>query len=81
MTDAYDSANIVCMRTTLDIDEVLLADALRATGAATKTAVIELGLRALIERGARQRLSRLFGAVRGAKAPPRRKQPRLKRRA
>ncbi len=69
------------MRTTLDIDENLLADALRATGAATKTAVIELGLRALIERAARERLAAMFGAVRNAKAPPRRKQARVQRRA
>ena len=45
------------MRTTLDLDETLLDAAARATGAPTKTALIELGLRALIAPAARRRLA------------------------
>jgi Arc/MetJ family transcription regulator len=72
LTVADDQCIIICMRTTLDIDEDLLKTALRLTGAATKTEVIELGLRALVEQAARRRLAALAGSVPGAKAPPRR---------
>jgi Arc/MetJ family transcription regulator len=49
------------MRTTLDLDEDLIKRALAETGARTKTEVIEMGLRALLEREARRRLKALFG--------------------
>lgn len=51
------------MRTTLDLDEALLAQALELTGAKTKTEVIEMGLRALLEKEARKRLEALFSEV------------------
>jgi Arc/MetJ family transcription regulator len=50
------------MRTTLDLDGELLHKALEETGAKTKTEVIELGLRALLEREARRRLKALYGS-------------------
>jgi Arc/MetJ family transcription regulator len=49
------------MRTTLDLDDDLVRRALDETGARTKTEVIEMGLRALLEREARRRLKALFG--------------------
>jgi Arc/MetJ family transcription regulator len=49
------------MRTTLDLNEELVARALRETGARSKTEVIERGLRALLEREARKRLKALYG--------------------
>ena len=49
------------MRTTLDLDDDLVREALRETGARSKTDVIEMGLRALLERAARQRLKALYG--------------------
>jgi Arc/MetJ family transcription regulator len=49
------------MRTTLDLDDALLRQALEETGARTKTEVIELGLKALLEREARRRLKALQG--------------------
>jgi Arc/MetJ family transcription regulator len=61
------------MRTTLDLDETLLDEAARATGAPTKTALIEMGLRALIEQAARRRLAGRRGTIPRAKAPPRRR--------
>lgn len=61
------------MRTTLDLDETLLKDALRQTGARTKTEVIEMGLRALLEKEARKRLKGLFGRVKDLEAAPRRR--------
>jgi Arc/MetJ family transcription regulator len=73
---AYIYRTIVCMRTTLDLDEVLLRKAMTATKTPTKTAVIELGLRELLARAARERLAALFGSDRSAKAPPRRRSER-----
>ena len=49
------------MRTTLDLDEALIVQALHETGVKSKTELIEMGLRALIERQARKRLKALFG--------------------
>jgi Arc/MetJ family transcription regulator len=62
------------MRTTVDIDDELLAEALRATGARTKTAVIEAGLRALVERDRLLRaLDEAGGSYPEAAAAPRRR--------
>ncbi len=47
------------MRTTLNIDDDLLAEARKFTGEKEKTALVHLGLRALIEREAGKRLARL----------------------
>jgi Arc/MetJ family transcription regulator len=49
------------MRTTLDIDADLVRRALLETGARSKTELIEMGLRALLDRGARKRLKALCG--------------------
>jgi Arc/MetJ family transcription regulator len=64
------------MRTTLDLDERLLEEAQRATGVTGKTAVIEQGLRALVEQAARRRLAALGGAIPEARAPRRRRTSR-----
>jgi Arc/MetJ family transcription regulator len=61
MRDADLSCIMICMRTTLDLDQELLEQALKETGARTKTEVLEMGLRALLEREARKRLKGLFG--------------------
>ncbi len=53
---------MICMRTTLDLDAELVQRALDETGARTKKELIEMGLRALLERAARQRLQALFGS-------------------
>ena len=49
------------MRTTLDLDAELVEQAMKQTGARTKTAVIERGLKALLDREARKRLKALYG--------------------
>jgi len=64
------------MRTTLNIDDRLLDEARRVTGVREKTAVIELGLRRLVEEAARARLAALGGRVPGARVPPRRRPSR-----
>lgn len=47
------------MRTTVNIDDQLLAEAQRITGMAEKAALVREGLRALIERESARRLARL----------------------
>ena len=49
------------MRTTLDLDADLVQKALAETGARTKTEVLEMGLRALLERAARKRIKAMYG--------------------
>lgn len=50
------------MRTTLNIDDQLLAEAQRITGFAEKSTLVREGLRALIERESARRLARLGGS-------------------
>jgi len=50
------------MRTTVTLDEGLLADAERLTGLRQRTALILEGLKALIERESARRLARLGGS-------------------
>ncbi len=49
------------MRTTVNLDTDLLAEALRLTGMTERTALLNAGLRALIERESARRLVRLGG--------------------
>jgi Arc/MetJ family transcription regulator len=64
------------MRTTLNLDDELLAEALRLTGLDEKTAVIHEGLRALIAREKARRLARLGGSEPQLSQVPRRRIPR-----
>ena len=50
------------MRTTLIIDDAMLADAMRLTGLTEKTAVVHAGLQALIRRESARRLIALGGS-------------------
>lgn len=61
------------MRTTLEIDPALLAAAMDASGAPSKTAAVRLGLQSLVDRAARLRLAALKGKIPDASAPPRRR--------
>ena len=61
------------MRTTLNLDDALLEEALELTGLDEKTAVIHEGLRALIARERSRRLARLGGTEPQLKAAPRRR--------
>lgn len=49
------------MRTNIDIDDVLMADAMKATGAKTKREAVEKGLRQLIRLKRQQGLLALEG--------------------
>jgi Arc/MetJ family transcription regulator len=64
------------MRTTLALDDDLLAQAQRLTGTTEKTALVRQALRALIERESARRLARLGGSEPGLHEIPRRPSPR-----
>lgn len=51
------------MRTNIDIDDDLLADAMRAAGTTTKKATVEAGLRELIRRRRIRAVRELRGKV------------------
>ena len=61
------------MRTTLALDDNLLAQAQAYTGVTEKSALIREALKALIEREAARRLARLGGSEPNLRAPRRRK--------
>jgi Arc/MetJ family transcription regulator len=61
------------MRTTLIIDDELLAKAQQLTGLREKTAVLHAGLQALIARENARRLAALGGTERSLKPIPRRR--------
>jgi Arc/MetJ family transcription regulator len=61
------------MRTTIALDDDLLAEAEALTGVEEKTALVREALKALIERESARRLARLGGSDPKAKAPPRRR--------
>lgn len=63
------------MRTTLEIDRELLDEAIRVTGAPSKTAAVRLGLEALVDQAARRRLAALRGRIPEAEVPRRRRAP------
>lgn len=61
------------MRTTLNIEDKLINSASELTGIREKTALVKLGLEALIARESSKRLARLGGTEKGLKAIPRRR--------
>lgn len=61
------------MRTTINIDDDLLAKAAKLTGSLDRTAMVREGLRALIERESARRLARLGGSQPRLTPAPRRR--------
>lgn len=61
------------MRTTIALDDDLVAEAQRLTGVREKTALVRDALTALIERESSRRLARLGGTDPAAEAAPRRR--------
>ena len=61
------------MRTTVNLDTDLLAEASRLTGMTERTALLHAGLRALIERESARRLARLGGSQPDLDPVPRRR--------
>jgi len=73
LTHLHGYAILMHMRTTLIIDDALLARAQELTGLQEKTAVLHAGLQALIAREHARRLAALGGTERGLRAVPRRR--------
>jgi Arc/MetJ family transcription regulator len=64
------------MRTTIALDDDLVAQAQAFTGLSEKSSLVREALKALIERESARRLARLGGTERKLKAPPRRRSTR-----
>jgi Arc/MetJ family transcription regulator len=67
------SCILMHMRTTLNLDDGLLKRASELTGITEKTALLRLGLEALIARESARRLARLGGTEKGLKPIRRRR--------
>ena len=61
------------MRTTINLDEELIEQAMRMTGVEERTALIHEGLKALITRESARRLARRGGTEPGLRPVPRRR--------
>ena len=61
------------MRTTVTLDEGLIAKAIKLTGPLDRSTLLHEGLKALIERESAKRLARLGGSQSGLKVAPRRR--------
>jgi Arc/MetJ family transcription regulator len=62
------------MRTTVNLDEKLLATAIKLIGPLDRSVLLHEGLKALIERESAKRLAKLGGSQPNLKAAPRRRQ-------
>jgi Arc/MetJ family transcription regulator len=61
------------MRTTMNVDDKLVAKASELTGVRERTALVRMGLEALIAQKSAQRLARLGGTEKRLRAPRRRR--------
>ena len=61
------------MRTTVNVDDELLAKAIKLAGPMDRSAILSEALRALIERESARRLARLGGSQPKLEAAPRRR--------
>ena len=64
---------LICMRTTLNIDDSLVKKASKLSGIVEKTALVKAGLEALIARESSRRLAELAGSERSLRPVRRRK--------
>ncbi len=65
---------LICMRTTINIDDELLEEASRLTGIEQKTRLVREGLKALISKESSRRLAELAGTEKDLE-PIRRRRP------
>jgi Arc/MetJ family transcription regulator len=72
----YETPIFIHMRTTLIIDDALLAEAMRLTHIDEKTALVHAGLEALVARESARRLAALGGTQRKLRPVPRRRSDR-----
>jgi hypothetical protein len=73
-TDEYGRNRF--LRTILNIEDTLIENAAELTGIKEKTALVKLGLEALIARESSKRLAKLGGTEKGLKIIPRRRSTR-----
>ena len=59
----FDDRLVHTMRTNIEIDDKLMKDALRATGAKTKREAVELGLKTLVQLRAQAKARELRGKI------------------
>ena len=69
----HDPAILICMRTTLNINDKTLHRAAEVTGVKEKTSLVHMGLEALIALESAKRLARLGGSERQLRPIPRRR--------
>ncbi len=74
MLHSMSNLGIQNMRTTVNIDDELLARATKLAGPMDRSAMLSEGLKALIERESARRLARLGGSQPELEAAPRRRQ-------
>ena len=72
----HERGILVCMRTTINIDDELLATAAEMTGITEKTALVRVALERLIAGEASRRLARMGGTQPDLRPIPRRKPPK-----
>ena len=73
LTNMHNQCILIHMRTTLNIDDALLNKASNLTGINEKTALVRLGLEALIARESSKRLAELEGKEKRLRPVPRRR--------
>jgi Arc/MetJ family transcription regulator len=61
------------VRTTMNVDDELVAKASELTGVQERTALVRMGLEALIAQKSAQRLAKLGGTEKQLRRPPRRR--------
>ncbi|MFC1670240.1 type II toxin-antitoxin system VapB family antitoxin [Spirochaetota bacterium] len=61
------------MKTTVNINDKLISEAMKVYGIKTKKGIIEMALQELLKRGKMRELAESFGSQKEIKAPPRRK--------
>jgi Arc/MetJ family transcription regulator len=64
------------MRTTLNVDDKLVAKASKLTGVAERTSLVRMGLEALIAQKSAERLAKLGGTEKRLRRPRRRRMGR-----
>ncbi len=69
----HENAIPIHMRTTINIDDAILARASELTGIKEKTALVRTGLEYLIARESAKRLAKLGGTARNLEPIPRRR--------
>ncbi len=73
LTDAYQEPILMHMRTTLILDDAMLAKAAELSGIEGKTAIVHAGLDALIARESATRLAALGGSEKALRPARRRR--------